>query len=132
MHQRVAGEQTKRAPASDLQQLLDALRCALDKLRLARVGQIGRYIQQRLTLIIKMRLHYKFAGVLDPDTVADVLEASSDRQRRGGQHCRLQVLKERRTQDVRYRDRRGLQKYVLLRAASAPAIAATFNPEHGI
>src|SRR5664279_6524969 len=124
MHQRVAGEQTKRAPAGDLQQLLDALRRPLDKLRLARVGQIGGYIQQRLALVVEVRFDHQFAGVLDSDAVADVLEASRDCQRGRGEYGRLQVLKQRSSQNVRHRDGRGLQKYVLLRAASAPAIAA--------
>src|ERR1039458_582465 len=132
MHQRVAGEQTKRAPASDLQQLLDALRCALDKLRLARVGQIGRYVQQRLALVVEVRFDHQFAGVLDSDTVADVLEASRDCQRCRGEYGRLQVLEQRGAQNVRHRDRRGLEKDVLLRAASAPAIAATLDPEDGV
>src|SRR5664280_3656500 len=132
MHQRVAGEQTKRAPASDLQQLLDALRCALDKLRLARVGQIGRYVQQRLALVVEVRFDHQFAGVLDSDTVADVLEASRDCQRCRGEYGRLQVLEQRGAQNVRHRDRRGLEKDVLLRAASVPAIAATLDPEDGV
>ncbi len=94
----------------------DALRRTLHELRLPRVGQIGRNIQQRLALVVEVRLHHQLAGVFDPNAVADVLEASGHRQRRRGEHRRLQMLEQCRAQDVRDRNRRGLQKDVVLGA----------------
>src|ERR1022692_1072964 len=66
--------------------------------------------------------------MLDTDAVADVLEASRDGQGCGGQHRRLQVLKQCGTQDVRHRDRGGLEKYIVLGAASG----AAFDPENDV
>src|SRR5271157_1393371 len=63
--------------------------------------------------------------MLNPEAIADVLEASSYRQRRGGKYGRFQVLEQGRAQDVGDRNRCGLQKDVVLRAASG----AAFDPE---
>ena len=77
VHLRIAGEEDEGATAGDFQQAFYAVRGLGYELRRARVGQVGRNIENYLTLIIEVRRHDRFAGVIESETLADVVEASA-------------------------------------------------------
>src|SRR6267378_2381004 len=75
VHLRVAGEEYESTTSRDLEQTLDAVRCLRDELMRARVGEIGRYVQNYLALIIEMRRHDGFTRMIEAEALADVIES---------------------------------------------------------
>src|SRR5271165_402593 len=132
VHERVAGEQAERPPAANLQQLPHSLRGLFHELRLARVWQIRRHIQQRLAGVVEVRRDDHLARMLQAQPPANVVESSAHSQRGRRQHRCLQVIEQRLPQNVRYCNRRRLQKHVPLRAASPAPLTPALNPEYGV
>ncbi len=54
-HLRVAGEEAEGAAFGDLEHAANAFGGLLGKVRLARIGHVGRQIEQRLPLVVEVR-----------------------------------------------------------------------------
>ena len=125
VHLRVAGEQDECPPARNLEQPPDAVGRFGRELRGARIRQVGRHIEQRLIFIVEVRRQDSFAGVLQSQPLAHVIEAAAHGQRRRGQHGAFQFVEQASLQNRSHVDRSGLEKNVMLVASAAPA----FDPE---
>src|SRR4051812_45265336 len=80
-----------------------------------------------------MRRHDQLTRMLQPESPAYVVETSAHRQRRRSEYRRAEVLEQSRSQNVGNRDRRRLQKDVLLSTtAKSAALTPALDPEHRI
>src|SRR6516164_2334250 len=70
--------------------------------------------------------------MLEPEPAADVAEAATNSQRRRRQYYRLQLIEKCLPENVGHRDRRRLQKHVLLSSATSASFTSAFDPEHGV
>src|ERR1700678_2979282 len=119
------------------------------ELRRARIGKVRGHIKQCLTLIIEVRRQHRFAGMLQAQSLTNVLESTAYSERSRSEHSAFQLRPQAFAQNGANVDRRSLQKNVMPSSfrdarsvfvwASAPwgrarssATAAALNPKHCI
>ena len=118
IHLRVAGEEHEGASARDLEQPANDPGSLAGELRRARIGQIGRDVENRLAFVIEVRGDDQFARVIEPEPLPYVFEAAADGQRGRGEHRSFQLRPQALAQNLADFDRSGLQKNI---GAALPA-----------
>ncbi len=96
------------------QQLHDLFRGLRRKPRVAHVRHLARQVEQRLLGIVELRSQRAIFGVINAQALADVIEASSNRERCGSQDDGVKLLEEVLAQNLAHVDRRGRQEYALV------------------
>ncbi len=88
-HLVVAGEKAKGAAASDAEDTLDGFGRGWDEFGIARVGHVGREIEQRLLAVLEVRGDDELAraqfALGEPEPAAEMLKAALDRERGGSE-----------------------------------------------
>ena len=97
------------------------LAAASGKFGIARVGHVGRQIEQRLFAVAKMRGHDQLARFGQAEALADVLEAALHGERGGGEHDGGDGFEDQLAQQLRDIDGRGLQEMWCLACDRIPA-----------
>ncbi len=102
-----------------------------EKCGVARVGHVGRDVEDGLRLVVEVRGDDQFAGAVEAEARLDVVEAVGDGEGRGGEHDGVKAVKERLAQDGRDIDGRGLEKDVF-GFGKLSASAAALDPIDGV
>ena len=113
IHLGVAGEEDEGASASDFEKFANTFGGLGGELRRARVGQIGRNVEQSLRFVIEVRRKNGFAGVFEAETFADVVEGSANGERGGGEDRGFELGPQAFAEDGSDVDGSGLQVDVL-------------------
>src|SRR5207248_8519039 len=113
-----------------LKQLPYALSGLYAKLRCTRVGQIWRNVEQRLTLIIKVRRQHFFPRVLHSEAPSYVFETAAHGQRGRCQHGCFELRPKTLSQNGANVNWRGLHRDVHLFASGAPTLDTSRSEEH--
>src|SRR6202000_1425994 len=108
-HLGVASEKTKGTAFGDLEDATDAFGGFFGKVRFARVGHVGREIQQRLLFVVEGRGDDEFACGGQTEAPADVVEAAGDCEGSRGEDDGVVVVEERGGEEFRDVYRRCLQ-----------------------
>ena len=100
----------KARPRVDFEHALDATRGGLGKFGIARVGHLGRQIEQGLFAVLEMRRHDELARFTEAEALADVLEAALHGERGGGEYDGGNLLEDQFVEQLGDVDGRGLQE----------------------
>ena len=109
VHDGVAGEQQEGAAGGQVEQGCYLLHRAVDKLRIARFRHLLREVEQRLPAMIEGRGRDAAFRLLEAEPLLEKVEAAVDGQRRGGQHCGVELFEQLRPQELGDVYRRGRQ-----------------------
>ena len=111
-HLRVAGEEAEGAAPRDLKNAADAVGGSLGKFRIARIGHVGRQVEQRLFAVAEVRRHDQFAGFGQAEPLAQMFEAALHGEGGGGEHDGGDGFEDEFVEQFGYVDGSGLKESV--------------------